>query len=274
MLSKDHILDLITNCKKTNDIKSQIREFMKGKSDLYPKDWKLFQMAYHELYLEKTNQPVMCPVCSNVLKFKGLKLGYAKNCSYSCRNNNIETINKSKETTRKKYGTEYASQSTIFRNIVKETCIEKYSVDNVFKDPNIQRKQRQTVLETYGVTNVSKSQTILEKIRKSHEETGLWIPLVELSDLQKYRAEVKSITARSYHDYYYKINPNNLLRSRYEYHVDHIYSVEEGFKNKVPPEIIGHWTNLQMLWHLDNSRKNTKCHRSLEETVDLYQRNK
>ncbi|CAB4123240.1 hypothetical protein UFOVP29_399 [uncultured Caudovirales phage] len=275
MMSKDEMLDLITKCRKTNDIKPQIRDFMKGKTDQYPQHWNIIQMAHHELYLEKSNQPVMCPVCNVVgLKLSGLKKGYAKNCSYTCRSCNPVTQLVYKATCMEKYGVEYASQSVDFREVVKNTCIAKYGAENAFQNKELQRKQKTTVKEKYGVSNVSKSHIILKKIRDSHEKTGLWTPLEELTELQKYRAEVKSISARSYHDHYYRINPNNLNRSRYEYHLDHIFSVEEGFKNKVSPEIIGHWTNLQMLWHVDNSRKNTKCHISLEELIDMYQKNK
>jgi len=47
-------------------------------------------------------------------------------------------------------------------------------------------------------------------------------------------------------------------RGRWTYHLDHKISIYEGFVKKVSPEVIGHISNLQMLWWRDNLRKNTK----------------
>jgi hypothetical protein len=52
---------------------------------------------------------------------------------------------------------------------------------------------------------------------------------------------------RSYKKYKDIINPYNLERDRDKYHVDHIYSISDGFLNSVPPYIISSPVNLQML---------------------------
>ena len=268
------ILLLISNCIKVNDIKPQIREFMVDKLNHYPDDWTLMQAAYHELFRNTSTICATCPVCKKILKFKGLKEGYPKNCSYKCRSKNPDTQIIYKETCNTKYGTDYASQSAEFRQIVKDTCFKKYGVNNVFKNKDIQQKQKKTVQEKYGVSNASKSDVVLANIKKSHIATGNWLPDEQKSEIELFRLEVKRISARSYHDHFYQINPNNVLRSRYQYHLDHIFSVEEGFKNKVPAKVIGHWTNLRMMWHLDNSIKNTKCHKSIEQLFEDYTTNK
>lgn len=271
MPSETEILELISACTKTNDIKREIKEYMREKIHFYPQDWTLFQMAHHELYREKSKEILLCPVCKKQpLKFNGLKSGYAKNCSESCRSRNPQTHEIYKKTCLVRYGVEYASQATGFKETVKQTSLNKYGVENAFQNTELKLKHKKTIMEKYGVPNVSQSPVIINKIRRTHENTGLWTPLEKLSELQKYRALVKSISAKSYHDHYYKINPQNLPRSRYEYHLDHIYSVEEGFKNNVPPEVIGHYTNLRMLWHLDNSRKNTKCHITVNQLMERY----
>lgn len=269
MISQDIIKQLLDTCKKAPDLRPQIKLFMSDKVTKYPQSWKLFRMAYHELYLMGTTENPICTVCqTNPLKFKGIKEGYAINCSYKCSANSNTTREKNKVTCIKRYGTEFVSQSKSFREKVVNTCLEKYGTDNVFKVDEIKNKQMQTVVDKYGVTNVSKHPDILKRINEVHVEQGRRRPDHLRSDLEKYRLAVKSITARSYHDYYYVINPDNLPRSRFEYHVDHIYSVEEGFKNNVPPEIIGHYTNLRMMWHLDNCKKNTKCHITLDQLYE------
>ena len=46
---------------------------------------------------------------------------------------------------------------------------------------------------------------------------------------------------------------------------DHMISIREGFKNNIPPEIINHPANCQLMRHIDNNRKNTESSISLSE---------
>ena len=46
---------------------------------------------------------------------------------------------------------------------------------------------------------------------------------------------------------------------------DHIYSVFEGYKNRVDPKIISHPANCQLLLQSDNASKKTKCDITLDE---------
>lgn len=266
---------LIETSKKVTDLRIVIKNYMEDCPTAYPSGWTLFQKTYHELYLKGSTDTILCPVCHIVpLKFSGLRKGYARNCSASCRNRNPDFLKKYKDACLEKYGTEFASQSAKFRNTVRTTNMTKYGVDNPFKSVEIRKKHKQTCMEKYGVDNPSKSADTIAKIRKSRINSGDWVSDEKRTDLEKYRMQVKQITARSYHEHYYKINPDNLPRARYKYHLDHIFSVEEGFKQGVSAEIIGHWSNLQMLWHLDNSVKNTKCHKTLIQLIEDYNKSK
>lgn len=270
-MTKIEIKNLIeTYPNKITDIRKQISNFMEQCQTIYPEDWSLFQKAYHELYLDNQPTAKLCPVCNNNLRFTGLRTGYTKSCSASCRNRNPEFLKKYKDTCLIRYGTEFASQSTEFREEVKATNISKYGVDNPFKSKQIRDKHKAVCIEKYGVDNPSKSQQVIDKIKQTRVRSGDWVSDEHRSKLELYRLAVKKITAKSYHDHYYTINPNNLPRARYKYHLDHIFSVEEGFKQQVSPEIIGHWTNLRMLWHSDNSIKNTKCHITLSQLMEQY----
>jgi len=53
-------------------------------------------------------------------------------------------------------------------------------------------------------------------------------------------------------------NPNGISR-------DHMISIVDGFKNNIPPEIIKHPANCQLMKHPDNNRKNTKSSITIEE---------
>ncbi len=89
---------------------------------------------------------------------------------------------------------------------------------------------------------------------------------------ESYISYVKAITENSYKIYRGKINPLNLERGCGigKYHIDHIYSKCEGFKNNILPEIVGHWTNLQMLKHEVNSSKNDRCDKTVEQLYEDY----
>lgn len=49
---------------------------------------------------------------------------------------------------------------------------------------------------------------------------------------------------------------------------DHMYSVKEGFINKIDPEIIKHPANCQLLKYSENSIKKTSCSITIDELID------
>jgi hypothetical protein len=58
-----------------------------------------------------------------------------------------------------------------------------------------------------------------------------------------------------------------LVNGKYDYHIDHKYSVYEGFKNNVDVKIISSKENLQMLYYLDNLSKGVGCSIQLGELL-------
>lgn len=46
---------------------------------------------------------------------------------------------------------------------------------------------------------------------------------------------------------------------------DHMYSIVEGYKNNIPPEIIAHPANCMLMTHSENASKRTKCSITLDE---------
>lgn len=85
------------------------------------------------------------------------------------------------------------------------------------------------------------------------------------TSLDGYGAQVKRFTTASYKSHLSLINPLGLIRAKGLYELDHIYSIREGYENKVPPEIIGHYTNLRMLIGSENTSKHSRCDKTLEE---------
>lgn len=129
-------------------------------------------------------------------------------------------------------------------NKIKQTCLEKYGVESTLLIPEVRNKQYQT--------KVSKGQIIPVELRSSRD---------------LYYAAVIKLTRQTWITHFDKINPNRLNRSN-EYNLDHIYSIQEGFRNSIPPYIIAHWTNLQMLESTKNSSKGRRCDKTL---IKLYE---
>jgi hypothetical protein len=78
------------------------------------------------------------------------------------------------------------------------------------------------------------------------------------SNWKVYLAKVRSVTDASWKFKREYIHPLNKTRSRTDHHLDHQYSIYDGFQNSIPPYIIGHWTNLWLLPMSENTSKNKK----------------
>ena len=93
------------------------------------------------------------------------------------------------------------------------------------------------------------------------------IPTEQQSDWIIYEGVVDRITRESWLYHNSKINPDNLLRGR-EYELDHKYSKHQGFLNNVPPEVIGHYSNLQMIPRHSNRKKYNKCSITIDQLYE------
>lgn len=111
-----------------------------------------------------------------------------------------------------------------------------------------------------------------EDFMKMRQEIGLGIRKVkENRDVYgDYNLEVWRITANSYAEYVSEINPDSLERGHTSYHLDHKYSICQGFIDGIPPEVIGSKHNLGMLWYSDNIKKGASCSITKEALLELY----
>jgi hypothetical protein len=88
------------------------------------------------------------------------------------------------------------------------------------------------------------------------------------TNLTNYQSQVRRLTMINYNKYKNYINPSNLPRGKKTYHIDHIYSVYDGFTNNIPANVIAHPANLQMLSSKQNIIKRTKSHHTVEELME------
>lgn len=127
------------------------------------------------------------------------------------------------------------------------------------------QKAKQTWLKKYGVDNPSKASSVRKKISDAQIRNGA-TPRNQRKLRDLYYAQVKYYTEQSWKLHFDKINPKRLNRSQID--LDHIYSQQQGFRNSIPPYIIGHWTNLQMLSKQLNYSKGMRCDKTQEQLFD------
>jgi len=183
---------------------------------------------------------------------------------------------KSRKTWEENYGVNNPSKSIKIKKQKESTCIQNFNVKAGFADIE---KCKKTWFEKYGVEFPTQSIEVKIKIRQRNQELGLWTPLNKLSELEIYRYNVNSITKESINKHaekYLKINKkeikksNQILKFKDKLSIDHKYSIIEGFKQGISPEIIGSIVNLEILKVSQNSAKHSKCSISLLTLMHRY----
>ena len=176
----------------------------------------------------------------------------------------------------------------------KQTCIEHYGVDNPFKSSDFQEYLKDRLELKYGVRSsnhileVHQKQKLkkvgseeikyrrhkldengrnsIQKQRETCIKRGIWLNRETLDYFNMYKREVVDITARQDLSKLKNIE----LRGINAYHLDHKFSIYEGFKQNIPPFIIGNICNLEMLHYKENISKKTACSISLEELLKAF----
>jgi hypothetical protein len=85
------------------------------------------------------NEDKLCPVCLKKVNFLRDRR-YAEYCSSTCRANSEIEINKRKETSREKYGTDYYISSKEVKEKSKQTSLTKYGVENPSQSQEVKDK--------------------------------------------------------------------------------------------------------------------------------------
>ena len=99
---------------------------------------------------------------------------------------------------------------------------------------------------------------------ETYREDWEWL----FENKEDYFAFVRGLTEKNYELFKNQINPKGLKRSWKNNHVDHKYSLSQGFKDRINPFWIAHPCNLQMLKAKENKKKNAKCDHTIEELFE------
>ena len=91
-------------------------------------------------------------------------------------------------------------------------------------------------------------------------------------DFKSYRRACRVLSEKWFREQPFLIDPDPLSKPRgiTRYHLDHIYSVKDGFINEVPVEIVSHWSNLMLIPYRHNIAKSNTSWRSLDQLHELY----
>jgi hypothetical protein len=131
----------------------------------------------------------------------------------------------------------------------------KYRSKETYTEQQKQRN-RQTCLERYGVPNGGQSRIARQKVSNATILNGA-TPRHLRSLRRLYYDAVWQFTEQSWKYHFDQINPTRIDRSQNA--LDHIYSIQQGFRDNIPPYIIGHWTNLRIIALRENSLKGMRC---------------
>jgi hypothetical protein len=165
-------------------------------------------------------------------------------------------------------------QTTLANKSIEETediNSRKNRWKNLSNDESTALKERivTTLLDTLSRRTVEESRRIGEKIRNGQVLSGRAMSADQIDQFALYKSKVWAETKR---------NDLSLLenvdkRGRASFHLDHKYSIWQGFIDGTCPTIVGHIKNLEMLPFQENLSKFNKCSHSLLELLELISKN-
>ena len=124
----------------------------------------------------------------------------------------------------------------------------------------------QTILKQYGVIREighAKELRYAKDLGLSHNDYIKRLPV-----FKKYRKNVTKITNKQPLHELKNYDKRGKCGVDGAYQLDHKYSVLEGFKNDISPEIIGNIKNLEIISWEENALKGSKCSITIEELID------
>jgi hypothetical protein len=256
--------------RKNNDFKQQVI----NRTSYLKEDVKFSERCFN--IINEISKLNVCDVCgTNTEKYTSR--GYNKTCSTKCHHI-LKALNSSKTMIKNGTYKQLGKQHKIrmadpFMKNKHSLSISK-SLNSVDEKGKLRKNK---AAESLKATLKNKPEIIKSrclKQRESMEQLGYWLPLASLPAATKYRSEVHRITMKqplNSLSNFHKRGPSTSFISD-NHHIDHIYSVSDGFKNNIPAEIIGNIVNLRMIHHRDNVIKNGKSDISLEELMKLFKK--
>jgi hypothetical protein len=153
------------------------------------------------------------------------------------------------------------------------TCVERYGFPNASSCDHVKDIRKEKAIEKYGVDNVSKAPCVKKTL--SEKRSDYWNKIYENKDFTidgmdraTYGRRCHQYAETQYSRHIDAIDPNR-KRSK-DWHVDHIFSVTDGFLNDVPINIISDISNLRLITDRENYKKNKKSEKTLAQLYEDF----
>lgn len=183
----------------------------------------------------------------------------------------LDDIKKKRESTWKNnYGVSNPFKAEVIKEKVRQVCLDRYGTENPFSSEEIKSKIKQTCLERYGVDHISKLQEVHQK--QVEAQVGMSYEFYYEVFLKKFDSYRRKVWAETKKQPLQELENFDKRARTNGYHLDHIYSVKQGFINDVDPKIIGNICNLRMLKCEENISKRDRCDMTLEDLLESYKK--
>lgn len=187
-----------------------------------------------------------------------------------------EIINKVKKTNLERYGFEHHFQSKDFQEYIKECNINRYGVENNMYREDVKERHKEACIirdikkkEDIDENGLNSFHRAMVKAKKTNIDNGHWISDDNKSEFEIYYREVWKYTNRNDLSILENIEKRGHA-NKGMHHLDHKYSIFQGFKDNILASIIGNINNLEMIIGRNNISKGRKCSISKDELLGLY----
>lgn len=190
-----------------------------------------------------------------------------------------------------KFGTEYIYQSDHFKQVSNSTKVERYGTVGIMSLEEFKEKsritqeelyggwytgtaehharQKATNLEKYGLESFFQDPEVQKKAYIARNGCTREEYLSKLPAIEAYRNEVWKYTKQQD----IKSLEHFEKRGRTGYHLDHKFSIIEGYNQGISPKIIGNICNLVFIPSKINQSKNNKCSITKQQLLEGYNGN-
>lgn len=166
----------------------------------------------------------------------------------------------------------------------KEICIEKYGEEKGLEVWQGRKDKWQNSLNAKPeeeIKNINKRKNpsfnwFKEYMNFNIDEAVHYLDNINKADFKEYTNIIFKLSNEVYENYKQEIDPDN-LRGRTDkglYHLDHKFSRLMGFILNVPPEVMSHKYNLEILSAKENISKSLKCSITIDELYKSYKKEK
>lgn len=187
------------------------------------------------------------------------------------RNQIIVDYLKNTELTHKEISQQLNISSNIITHVRKKyNIVRKPKLSNVGRNMKSKNFKKNILDNNLNIFGGIKTKEHYEKIFKSRFNLEYSDFKLKQPEFKKYYNKVRNITNKNLRKYNKLFNNlDNLGRcgDNGKYQIDHNFSIKEGFRQNVVPELIGHPSNLRIIKWEDNLSKSDNCDITINELI-------